>query len=207
MNRFYLTLVFLCSVITLPAQAMERQITTETITDSREKFSSFLGKKHEEYQQLQSWTDPDSFWGPIISSVIETVSAWTRYGQIEPEKTKAFLGRAFADPDALQQAIVYLSTSEESITYLNTVLRELTEEDLRKKKLGNLAKAMQGKPHPGMPDTQQIATKDERGEYIVPDDQFSLFAATNLFAVFCVEEGLFASSRKHKHPHSQTKRS
>lgn len=162
--------------------AIKAAITKQTVTDNRENFLVFLDKKKDEYRTLQEWTNPNSFLGSLFSTVIEWVTPWTRYGKIEPEKTKTFLGRAFTRQEELKRAVEDIDTG-----YLNTVISKMTKRGLREKNLAQLAKIMKENKYPDF-ETEKMGAKSGDNEYVISDDQFYPFAATTLFAVYLVEK-------------------
>lgn len=180
------------------APTEQERITKELVLESKEKFVQFLEKQDENYKKLESWTNPNWLFGSLVSKTIEFVSPMTRYGHIEPEKSKIFLGRAFEDIEQLKNSIDTLSQSQANIAYLNTILNELSDTDLKNRDIGTIAKAMIGKEHPEIKDTSQMGSKNKNDQYIIPNEKFYLFAVTNLFATFCVDEGIFIEKKRNR---------
>ena len=164
-------------------------ITPELLTEYKKTFPAYLKSKESECNRLRQLTDDSSWYGGIMASVIEFVSPWLGFGDVDVSKAKLFLNRVFDEnkKQLLEQTIAQFETSPDNREYLQKLFDTLPMQAYQRKDRPTIVNAMHLYKHKKVPNSDSLGIKNNQGEYILTDENFFPYAVSNLFAFHILE--------------------
>ncbi len=167
-------------------------ITTEFLAEYKKTFPEYLKNKEGECNRLRNLTDDTHWYGGIMASVIEFVSPWIGFGDVDVNKAKLFLNRVFDENKKamLEQSIASFELSKDNQEYLQKLFDTLPIEAYKKKDRPTIVKAMHIYKHKKVPNSDALGEKNSEGEYLLSDENFFPYAISNLFAFHILDSDL-----------------
>lgn len=150
-------------------------ITKELVREYKGKsFNGFIKNKKNEYHALTTVTGI-----PFIGNL----ATWglQKFGGVNPEEAKIYLGRIFEAEKELPHIIANLEEDEDNIRYLQDAFAHIPEEILRTKSRDEIVTAMRKARHKRVPVPKRMGEKNEQNEYSIPNKDFLPFALCNFW--------------------------
>ncbi len=184
-------------------------INKNTLLDYLKNIDPFIELKKNEKNQLAQLPDGNSFFGRATNFFIEKIFAplFSKYGDVNIEEAKIFLGRSFEREDLLKKAFETLPDNETTISYLQDIFSQAQGDILNKKDGARFLEIVRKVKYKKLENPKCMGEKDQQGNYKISDADFYNFSAATLTAFYIFEEHVTIAPtfRRHRRNHIQIK--
>lgn len=190
-------IIFLSSLILLSIDASTIQLTPNSIAPYKKSIAPFIEKKRSELAKLNYLPSSDSIFGSIANFFVgSVVSPLLGYGEINVDHARTFLARTFANEKKLYETIASIEQTPENLAYINSIFKELPQEVLTKQKKSDFFKIVRSVRHAHAPLPKTMGDKNADGNYLLADENFYNYAASNFMSFHIFES--HAATKKPK---------
>lgn len=164
-------------------------INKNTLRDYKKDIHVFIDTKRNEKNQLFRLPSGNTFFGIATNFIIENVIAplFTKYGNVNIEEAKIFLGRSFDQEPLLQKALDTIQDNSAALTYLQDIFSQANGAILAKKDGVGFMKIVKTVKHSKVINPKCMGDKNSHGEYTICDPDFYDYSAATLMAFHIFE--------------------